>query len=75
MAALTEASTVTAFLTHNRRYAQIAATCQAAVLRVAHSRYEHLGRDLAEAETEHASAEEQLAQAEGRPKELERARR
>lgn len=75
LAALTEASTAaTAFLTHYRRYAQIAAKRQAAVLRVAHSRYEHLGRDLTEAETEHAGAEERLVTAEARLEELADAR-
>ncbi|MEU6970982.1 TIGR02680 family protein [Kitasatospora aureofaciens] len=70
--ALAEASGAAAnFLTHYRRYAQIAAKRQAGVLRVAHSRYEHLGRDLGEAEAEHATAEEQLAQAEARLAELE----
>lgn len=72
LAALTEASTAAAaFLAHYRRYARIAAKRQAAVLRVAHSRYEHLGRDLAEAESEHAAAEQRLAQAEARLEELE----
>ncbi len=71
LSALTEASTAaTAFLTHYRRYAQIAAKRQAAVLRVAHSRYEHLGRDLTEAETEHAGAEKRLVTAEARLEEL-----
>ncbi|QIK07396.1 TIGR02680 family protein [Streptomyces sp. ID38640] len=75
LAALTEASTAaTAFLTHYRRYAQIAAKRQAAVLRVAHSRYEHLGRDLTESETEHAGAEERLVTAEARLEELADAR-
>ncbi|MFJ7244261.1 TIGR02680 family protein [Kitasatospora sp. NPDC098652] len=73
--ALAEASgAATNFLTHYRRYAQIAAKRQAGVLRVAHSRYEHLGRDLGEAETEHASAEEQLTQAEARLEALEDSR-
>ncbi|QKV94088.1 TIGR02680 family protein [Streptomyces sp. NA02950] len=72
LGALTEASTAaTAFLTHYRRYAEIAAKRQAAVLRVAHSRYEHLGRGLTEAETEHAGAEERLVSAEARLEELE----
>ncbi|MGW7572957.1 TIGR02680 family protein [Streptomyces sp. NPDC054765] len=75
LAALTEASTAaTAFLTHYRRYAQIAAKRQAAVLRVAHSRYEHLGRDLTEAETEHAEADERLVTAGSRLEELADAR-
>ncbi len=73
--ALAEASGAAAdFLTHYRRYAQIAAKRQSSVLRVAHSRYEHLGRDLGEAEAEHARAEEQLGQAEARLAELEDAR-
>ncbi|AEW95072.1 MULTISPECIES: TIGR02680 family protein [Streptomycetaceae] len=73
--ALAEASGAAAdFLTHYRRYAQTAAKRQAAVLRVAHSRYEHLGRDLGEAESEHTAAEERLGQAEARLAELEDAR-
>ncbi|MFE9426185.1 TIGR02680 family protein [Kitasatospora sp. NPDC006697] len=72
LVALTEASGAAgSFLTHYRRYAQIAAKRQAGVLRAAHSRYEHLGRDLGEAESEHAAAEEDLAQAEGSLAELE----
>ncbi|MFJ9610701.1 TIGR02680 family protein [Kitasatospora sp. NPDC101176] len=73
--ALAEASGAAAdFLTHYRRYARIAAKRQAGTLRVAHSRYEHLGRDLGEAEAEHSAAEEQLGQAETRLEELEDAR-
>ncbi|MFG2847160.1 TIGR02680 family protein [Kitasatospora sp. NPDC048296] len=73
--ALAEASGAAAnFLTHYRRYAQIAAKRQAGVLRVAHSRYEHLGRDLGEAETEHATAEQQLTQTEAQLEELESTR-
>ncbi|WP_395297112.1 TIGR02680 family protein [Kitasatospora hibisci] len=72
LVALSEASGAAAsFLTHYRRYAQVAAKRQAGVLRVAHSRYEHLGRDLGEAEAEHATAEEELAQTEARMVELE----
>ncbi|MDT0341859.1 TIGR02680 family protein [Streptomyces litchfieldiae] len=74
--ALAEASGAAAgFLAHYRRYARIAAKRQAGVLRLAHSRYEHLGRDLGEAENEHAAAEERLARAEVRLEELESARR
>ncbi|MEU9890147.1 TIGR02680 family protein [Sphaerisporangium sp. NPDC051011] len=53
----------TDFLHHYRRYAAIAAKRKAAVPRLAHSRYEHLGRDLGEAEARHAAAEEELAAA------------
>lgn len=75
LAALTEASTAAAeFLAHYRRYAQVAAKRQAGAVRVAHSRYEHLGRDLGEAEEEHASAEARLVAAEARLGELEDAR-
>ncbi|MFG1958583.1 TIGR02680 family protein [Nonomuraea sp. NPDC049028] len=49
-----------AFLTHYRRYATIAAKRKAAGPRLAHSRYEHLGRDLAEAETRQSAAETRL---------------
>ncbi|MFF4763787.1 TIGR02680 family protein [Streptomyces sp. NPDC001292] len=73
--ALAEASGAAAdFLTHYRRYAQISAKRQAAVVRVAHSRYEHLGRDLGEAEAEDAAAAEQVQRAETRLAELEDAR-
>ncbi|WP_329579973.1 TIGR02680 family protein [Kitasatospora sp. NBC_01250] len=75
LAALSEASGAAAsFLTHYRRYAQIAAKRQAGVLRVAHSRYEHLGRDLGEAEAEHGTAEQELAHAEQSLAELEDSR-
>ncbi|MFD1536587.1 TIGR02680 family protein [Nonomuraea guangzhouensis] len=49
-----------AFLTYYRRYATIAAKRKAAGPRLAHSRYEHLGRDLGEAETRQAAAETRL---------------
>ncbi|MEV6153003.1 TIGR02680 family protein [Nonomuraea sp. NPDC052129] len=49
-----------AFLTHYRRYATIAAKRKAAGPRLAHSRYEHLGRDLGEAETRQSAAETRL---------------
>ncbi|MEU4225548.1 TIGR02680 family protein [Nonomuraea sp. NPDC026600] len=49
-----------AFLTHYRRYATIAAKRKAAGPRLAHSRYEHLGRDLGEAEARQAAAEARL---------------
>ncbi|MEV7930877.1 TIGR02680 family protein [Kitasatospora sp. NPDC088779] len=70
--ALAEASGASSnFLTHYRRYAGIATKRQSGVLRAAHSRYEHLGRDLGEAEAEHTAAEQQLARAEARLEELE----
>ncbi|MEV1241903.1 TIGR02680 family protein [Nonomuraea sp. NPDC049750] len=49
-----------AFLTHYRRYATIAAKRKAAGPRLAHSRYEHLGRELGEAETRQSAAETRL---------------
>ncbi|GAA2856372.1 TIGR02680 family protein [Streptosporangium fragile] len=51
------------FLVHYHRYAMIAARRKAAVPRLAHSRYEHLGRGLGEAESRHAAAETELAAA------------
>ncbi|MFC5813581.1 TIGR02680 family protein [Nonomuraea harbinensis] len=62
------------FLVHYRRYAAIAAKRKAAVLRVAHSRYEHLGRNLSEAEGRHAAAEAELAAAQDLLEELEKRR-
>ncbi|WP_226899685.1 TIGR02680 family protein [Nonomuraea phyllanthi] len=59
------------FLVHYRRYAAIAAKRKAAVPRLAHSRYEHLGRDLGEAEGRHAAAESELAAAQQVLDELE----
>jgi uncharacterized protein (TIGR02680 family) len=59
------------FLGHYRRYARIAAKRQAAVLRLAHSKYEHLGRDLGEADAAFASAQGRLDAAEARLGELE----
>ncbi|WP_326637585.1 TIGR02680 family protein [Streptosporangium sp. NBC_01755] len=47
----------TDFLSHYRRYARIAAKRKAAVPRTAQSRYEHLSRDLNEAEGRRASAQ------------------
>ncbi|ONH31511.1 TIGR02680 family protein [Pseudofrankia asymbiotica] len=65
--AFTEARAATdAFLTHYRRYAQVAARRHAAPPRMAHSRYEQLGRDLAEAESDHAAAERALGAATAR---------
>lgn len=63
--ALTEASRAADdFLVHYRRYAMIATKRRASVLRVAHSRYEHLGRDLIGAEQQLTSALRELAAAE-----------
>ncbi|GAA4382847.1 hypothetical protein GCM10023147_01170 [Tsukamurella soli] len=51
LAAMSEAfGAATTFLTHYRSYARLACRRQAAKPRVAHSRYEQLGRDLADAE-------------------------
>ncbi|GAB3651983.1 TIGR02680 family protein [Actinocorallia lasiicapitis] len=63
-----------AFLIHYGRYAKIATKRKAGVLRVAHSRYEHLGRDLIEAENNLKSALATLAEAEQRLKGLEEER-
>ncbi|PZG44122.1 TIGR02680 family protein [Spongiactinospora gelatinilytica] len=59
------------FLLHYRRYASIAAKRKAAGPRQAQSRYEHLGRDLGEAESRHAAAEAELAKARAALEELE----
>ncbi|MGH3416913.1 MAG: TIGR02680 family protein, partial [Actinocrinis sp.] len=62
--ALMEASgAASAFLGHYRRYARVAAKRQAAVLRLAHSKYEHLGRDLGEADSAHDEAHARLTAA------------
>jgi uncharacterized protein (TIGR02680 family) len=53
----------TGFLRHYRRYAAIAAKRRAAGPRLTQSRYEHLGRDLAEAESRHAAAQAELDEA------------
>ncbi|MWA02656.1 TIGR02680 family protein [Actinomadura sp. LD22] len=53
----------TGFLGHYTRYARIAAKRKAAGPRLAHSRYEHLNRDLAEADARFAAAEAELDEA------------
>ncbi|MFD7445127.1 TIGR02680 family protein [Streptomyces sp. NPDC059909] len=53
-----------AFLDHYRRYARIATRRRARLPRVEHSRYEHLQRDLAEAQAELTQAEEEREAAE-----------
>jgi len=59
------------FLGHYRRYARTAAKRQAAVLRLSHSKYEHLGRDLGEEEAAFEAATERLADAKARLGELD----
>ncbi|MBR7824711.1 TIGR02680 family protein [Actinospica sp. MGRD01-02] len=59
------------FLGHYRRYARVAAKRQAAVLRLAHSKYEHLGRDLGEEDAAYTDAAGRLASALDRLGELE----
>ncbi len=54
----------TDFLGHYTRYARIAAKRKAAGPRLTQSKYEHLNRDLAEAEARFAAAETELAEAE-----------
>ncbi|GIH29036.1 hypothetical protein Aph01nite_73460 [Acrocarpospora phusangensis] len=62
---LTEASRAADdFLVHYRRYAKMAAKRKAGVLRLAQSRYEHLGRDLIGVEQELSAAALKLADAE-----------
>ncbi|MFD3805839.1 TIGR02680 family protein [Streptomyces sp. NPDC058619] len=56
----------TAFLDHYRRYARIATRRRARLPRGEHSRYEHLQRDLAEAQAEQTRAREARATAEER---------
>lgn len=63
-------SSAEAFLTHYRRYAGIAAKRCATPVRQAHSRYEQLGREFADAEAAHHAAHEALAAAEERLEEL-----
>lgn len=53
-----------AFLDHYRRYARIATRRRARLPRTEHSRYEHLQRDLADAQAEYARAEEERTAAE-----------
>jgi uncharacterized protein (TIGR02680 family) len=61
LTALREAQTAAEqFLHHYRRYATIAAKRKAAGPRLAHSRYEHLNRDLNEAEEAYAAAGREL---------------
>ncbi|MCX4825172.1 TIGR02680 family protein [Streptomyces sp. NBC_01142] len=60
-----------AFLDHYRRYARIATRRRARLPRGEHSRYEHLQRDLAEAQTEQTRAQEAHAAAEERIAALE----
>ncbi|MER7541819.1 TIGR02680 family protein [Spirillospora sp. NPDC127506] len=55
----------TGFLRHYTRYARIAAKRRAAGPRLTQSRYEHLNRDLGEAETRFAAAEAELAEVAG----------
>ncbi|MFI5982623.1 TIGR02680 family protein [Streptomyces sp. NPDC051555] len=55
-----------AFLDHYRRYARIASRRRARLPRSEHSKYEHLLRDLAEAQAEKATAEEERAAADER---------
>ena len=59
------------FLGHYRRYARVAAKRQAAVLRLAHSKYEHLGRDLGEEDAAYQDAAGRLSAALDRLGELE----
>ncbi|TDD65669.1 TIGR02680 family protein [Actinomadura darangshiensis] len=55
----------TDFLGHYTRYARIAAKRKAAGPRLAHSRYEHLNRDLTEEEARFTAADTELAEAAG----------
>ena len=61
----------TAFLSHYRRYAKVAAKRKAAGPRLTQSRYEQLGRDLAAAEEAFAAAQQQLDEAQRELTQLE----
>lgn len=56
----------TGFLDHYRRYARIASRRRARLPRTEHSRYEHLQRDLAEAQADKTGAEDERTEAEAR---------
>ncbi|GAA3121531.1 TIGR02680 family protein [Streptosporangium carneum] len=58
------------FLDHYRRYARVAAKRKAAAPRLTHSRYEHLGRDLLDAEARHTEAQAELEAAQKQLTEL-----
>ncbi|MBZ3917876.1 TIGR02680 family protein [Streptomyces acidiscabies] len=60
-----------AFLDHYRRYARVAARRRARLPRHEHARYEQLGRDLAQAQTDRAAAEEERELIAGRIADLE----
>ncbi|GAB2894562.1 TIGR02680 family protein [Streptomyces mayteni] len=65
LAAMSEArDAATAFLGHYRRYATVAARRRARTPRLAHSRYEHLQRDLHQAQGERTRATEAITAAE-----------
>lgn len=67
LTALTEAQEAAAtFLSHYRRYARVAAKRTAAGVRLAHSRYEHLNKDLKTADEEHEAARLEFGAAEER---------
>ncbi|MGH3294307.1 MAG: TIGR02680 family protein [Trebonia sp.] len=61
----------TAFLTHYRRYAKVAAKRKAAKPRLTQSRYEQLGRDLSAAEEAFTAAQRQLEDAQREIEQLE----
>ncbi|MEU3481685.1 TIGR02680 family protein [Streptomyces sp. NPDC033754] len=63
-AATTAERAAAVFLDHYRRYARIATRRRARLPRAEHSRYEHLQRDLAEAQAQHAGAEKERTAAE-----------
>ena len=72
LAALVEAhSAATTFLTHYRRYAQVAAKRTAARVRHSHSKYEQLGRDLGAATTAREEAHAAFTAAEAELAELD----
>ncbi|MFF1295284.1 MULTISPECIES: TIGR02680 family protein [unclassified Streptomyces] len=70
--AATEAErAASAFLDHYRRYARVATRRRARLPRHEHARYEQLGRDLAQAQSERAQAEEERERIAVRLMELE----
>jgi hypothetical protein len=73
LAALTDAEqAATTFLSHYRRYARVAAKRTAAGVRLAHSKYEHLNKDLKTADEDHENAHRAFEAAEAQIAELER---
>lgn len=72
LAALTEAEqAATAFLSHYRRYARVAAKRTAAGVRLSHSKYENLNKELKTVNEDHDNAQRLFEAAEKRIEEVE----